>query len=83
MAGLTIEIQKKMANAAGTEKPRYQKWWGMLILVLTTGLLGAVGIYLIWGKTSWPKAVKIVTTVIVVAVSLYLSFLFLGANSAK
>ncbi|GEM_PF-4409229 len=72
-----------MADAAGTEKPWYQKWWGILILVLTTGLLGAMGIYLIWGKTKWPKAVKIASTVIVVAVSLYLSFLLLGGSGAK
>ncbi|MBI2575253.1 hypothetical protein HYV82_05205 [Candidatus Woesearchaeota archaeon] len=67
-----------MADAAGTEKPWYQKWWGMLILVLTTGILGVIGIYLIWGKTKWPKAAKIAVTVVVVAVSLYLSFLLLG-----
>lgn len=63
------------APAPSGEKPWYQKWWGIVILVLIAGPLGAIALYLIWVKANWNKTLKWIVSAVVVLFMWYLQSL--------
>ena len=72
-----VGMDTPYAAAPATEKGWWAKWWGILILVVTTGVLGAIAIFLIW-RSSLPKWLKWILTVLSVGVSWALQILLTG-----
>ena len=70
LSDLKMAVGMTTPNAASpsAEKSWWGKWWGILLLVISTGILGAIAIYLVW-RSQLPRWLKWALTVLAVAIS--------------
>lgn len=54
-----------------TGKKWWQSWWGIIILILLTGPLGAIALYLTW-RSKLPSPIKWALTVVIIVVMWYI-----------